>query len=272
MSRRREPREATRTRSRPSEPPRPTAKRRLDLEMARRGLAPSRESAQRMVMAGRVRVDSRPALKSDLKVDEETAIELIGGPPEYASRGGLKLAAALDHFHIDPAGRRALDVGASTGGFTDVLLRRGVAHVIALDVGHGQIAERLRRDPRVSVIDRTNIRLVRPGDLPYAPDLVTIDVSFISLRLVLPAVLELGAPAVEIVALIKPQFEVGKGKVGKGGVVRDERMRQRAVEGIVEFAAGLGLEVKGRIESPIRGAAGNVEYLATMRRLGAAEN
>lgn len=241
-------------------------KRRLDLEILRRGLAPSRESAQRLIMAGRVRVDSRPALKGDLRVDEQSAIELLAGSPEYASRGGLKLAAALDRFGIDPAGRRALDVGASTGGFTDVLLRRGAAHVIALDVGYGQIVERLRRDSRVTVLDRTNIRLVAPGDLPYAPELVTIDVSFISLRIVLPAVLALSAPAVEIVALIKPQFEVGKGKVGKGGVIRDDALRQRAVEGIVEFAAGLGLEILGVIESPILGAAGNREYLAAMRR------
>jgi 23S rRNA (cytidine1920-2'-O)/16S rRNA (cytidine1409-2'-O)-methyltransferase len=248
------------------------AKRRLDLEMARRGLAPSRESAQRMVMAGRVRVDSRPALKSDLRVDERSAIELVGGPPEYASRGGVKLAAALDHFRIDAAGRRALDVGASTGGFTDVLLRRGAEHVVALDVGYGQIVERLRRDSRVTVIDRTNIRLVRPGDLPYAPDLVTIDVSFISLRLVLPVVVELCAPNSEIVALIKPQFEVGKGKVGKGGVVRDDALRRQSVEGILEFAAGIGLETLGAIESPIRGAAGNMEYLAVMRRKNVSED
>ena len=248
------------------------AKRRLDLEIARRGLAPSRESAQRMVMAGRVRVDSRPALKSDLKVDEQSTIELVGGPPEYASRGGLKLTAALDHFRIDPAGRRALDVGASTGGFTDVLLRRGAEHVIALDVGYGQIVERLRRDARVTIVDRTNIRMVRPGDLPYAPELVTIDVSFISLRLVLPVVVELCAPEFEIVALIKPQFEVGKGKVGKGGVVRDDALRRQSVEGILEFAAELGLEVRSPIESPIRGAAGNIEYLAAMRRKNAGKD
>lgn len=229
-------------------------------------MAPSRESAQRMVMAGRVRVDSRPALKSDLKVDERSAIELIGGPPEYASRGGLKLIAALDHFRIDPAGRRALDVGASTGGFTDVLLRRGAEHVIALDVGYGQIVERLRRDARVTVLDRTNIRMVRLGDLPYAPELVTIDVSFISLRLVLPVVIELGAPELEIVAMIKPQFEVGKGKVGKGGVVRDNDLRRQSVEGILKFADEIGLKVSDAIESPVRGAAGNIEHLAIMCR------
>jgi 23S rRNA (cytidine1920-2'-O)/16S rRNA (cytidine1409-2'-O)-methyltransferase len=241
------------------------AKRRLDLEMVGRGLAPSRESAQRMVMAGRVRVNSRPALKPDLKVSEETSIKLVGGESEYASRGGLKLAAALDHFRIDPAGRRALDVGASTGGFTDVLVRRGAEHVLALDVGYGQIVDRLRRHEHVTVIDRTNIRLLKPGALPYAPDLVTIDVSFISLRLVLPVVVELCAPEFEIVALIKPQFEVGKGKVGKGGVVRDDELRNQSVEGILKFAAGMELEAMGVMESPIRGAAGNIEYLTAIR-------
>jgi len=242
------------------------ARRRLDLEMARRGLAPSREGAQRLIMAGRVRVNSQPALKADQSVDERSTIALVGGAPEYASRGGIKLAAALDHFAVDPTGRRAMDVGASTGGFTDVLLRRGAAHVVALDVGYGQIAERLRRDPRVTVLDRTNIRLVQAGSLPYAPDLVVIDVSFISLRLVLPPVLELSAPAVEIVALIKPQFEVGKGKVGKGGVVRDDAERRRAVDEVLEFGAGLRLEVVGAVEASIRGAAGNQEFVAVMRR------
>jgi len=241
-------------------------RRRLDLEMARRGLAPSGEGAQRLIMAGRVRVDSRPALKADQSVDERSDILLVGSDPEYASRGGLKLVAALDHFHLDPAGRRALDVGASTGGFTDVLLRRGAAHVIALDVGYGQIADRLRRDPRVTVLDRTNIRLVEAAQMPYAPEIVTIDVSFISLRLVLPAVLAISAPSVEIVALIKPQFEVGKGKVGKGGVVREQAQRSRAVDEVLEFAAGLGLTVEGAIASPILGAAGNQEFLARMRR------
>lgn len=242
------------------------ARRRLDLEMARRGLAPSREGAQRLIMAGRVRVNSQPALKADLRVDERSTIALVGGPAQYASRGGIKLAAALDHFGLDPAGRRAIDVGASTGGFTDVLLSRGAAHVIALDVGYGQIAERLRRDPRVTVLDRTNIRLLERDALPYAPEIAVIDVSFISLRLVLPPVLELSAPAVDIVALIKPQFEVGKGKVGKGGVVRNDALRRRAVDEVIEFAVGLSLEVAGVIESPIRGAAGNQEFLASMRR------
>ncbi len=215
---------------------------RLDLEMARRGLAESRESAQRLIMAGRVRVNSRPAGKPDLKVDETAEIAVIGSASEYASRGGYKLAAALDQFGMVVSGRDALDVGASTGGFTDVLLRRGVARVIALDVGYGQLADRLRRDPRVTVMDRTNIRHVASASLPYRADLVVIDASFISLKLVLPAVIEIIATPAEIVALVKPQFEVGKGKVGKGGIVRDDNLRGQALDGVVAFAKSIGLE------------------------------
>jgi len=240
-------------------------KQRLDVELARRGLAPSRETAQRLIMAGRVRVNSRPVGKPDLRVDSETPIEVIP-TAEYASRGAYKLIAALDHFAVDVAGRHALDVGASTGGFTDVLLKRGAAQVIALDVGLGQLADRLRRDPRVTVLDRTNIRLASPAALPFCPDLITIDTSFISLRLVLPAVLALAADRAEIIALIKPQFEVGKGKVGKGGVVRDEGLRHEAVAGILDFARGLGLEVVGTVDSPVAGAKGNREVLALLRR------
>ena len=239
---------------------------RLDLEMTRRGLADSREAAQRLIMAGRVRVRSQPASKSDLKVDADTEIVVVGATSAYASRGGYKLAAAIDHFHVEVAGRRALDVGASTGGFTDVLLQRGAASVIALDVGYGQLADKLRRDPRVIVMDRINIRNVTPADLPYAPELIVIDASFISLRLVLPPAIALAAPNAVIVALIKPQFEVGKGKVGKGGIVRDAMLRREAVDGILAFAREAGLEVIGAIESPITGAEGNIEYLALMRR------
>ena len=234
---------------------------RLDLEMTRRGLSESRESAQRLIMAGRVRVNSRPAAKPDLRVDS-TAEIVVGTQPEYASRGGYKLAAALDHFVLGLDGRHALDVGASTGGFTDVLLKRGAAHVVALDVGYGQLAERLRTDPRVTVLDRTNIRYVEVKDLPYRPDLVVIDTSFISLRLVLPAILRLVAAAADVIALVKPQFEVGKGKVGKGGIVRDEALRREALDGILKFASGIGLNIIGVIESPIKGASGNQEFLA----------
>jgi len=238
---------------------------RLDIEMARRGLADSREAAQRLIMAGRVRVNSRPADKADLRVSPDTEIEIVGSDPEYASRGAYKLIGALDRFSIEVAGRHALDVGASTGGFTDVLLKRGAAQVIALDVGYGQLAERLRTDSRVTVMDRTNIRLVRPGDLPYQPDLVTIDTSFISLRIVLPAVVALLAPKADIVALVKPQFEVGKGKVGKGGIVRDEALRREALEGILDFARSAGFEIIGSMDSPIEGAKGNREFLVAMR-------
>jgi 23S rRNA (cytidine1920-2'-O)/16S rRNA (cytidine1409-2'-O)-methyltransferase len=183
---------------------------------------------------------------------------------EYVSRGAYKLLAALDHFRVAVAGRFALDVGASTGGFTDVLLRRGAAHVIALDVGYGQLAERLRTDNRVTVLDRTNIRHVI-GNLPYSPDLVVADASFISLTLVLPAIIRLAADPCDIIVLIKPQFEVGKGNVGRGGIVGDPVQREKAVERVLDAARKLGLEVIGAIESPLQGAAGNHEYLALLR-------
>ena len=238
---------------------------RLDIEMARRGLAESRETARRLIMAGRVRVNSRPADKPDLLVTAASNITVVGSDAQYASRGAYKLIAALDAFGIEVAGRHALDVGASTGGFTDVLLKRGAAHVIALDVGYGQIAERLRTNPRVTVLDRTNVRLVEGRTLPYLPDLVTIDTSFISLRIVIPAVLALVAAKAEIIALVKPQFEVGKGKVGKGGIVRDDALRRAALEGVLSFARQAGLEIVGSMDSPIEGARGNREFLVAMK-------
>jgi len=239
---------------------------RLDSEMARRGLADSREGAQRLIMAGRVRVDSRPAAKPDLRVGPANEITVMPGPREYASRGAYKLLAALDAFKIDPAGRAALDVGASTGGFTDVLLRRGVARLIALDVGYGQLASGLRADPRVAVFDRTNIRLVHAEELPCRPDLIVIDVSFISLRLVLPAVIAIAATPADIIALVKPQFEAGRAQVGKGGVIRIDSVRRAALEKVLAFAGEIGFEVAGSIESPIAGAAGNREFLAWLRK------
>jgi 23S rRNA (cytidine1920-2'-O)/16S rRNA (cytidine1409-2'-O)-methyltransferase len=238
---------------------------RLDTEMARRGLAASREKAQRLIMAGRVRVNSRPASKPDLRVDITTPIAVVGADAEYVSRGAYKLLAALDHFAVDAAGRLALDVGASTGGFTDVLLQRGAAHVIALDVGYGQLAERLRTDNRVTVLDRTNIRYVARINLPYSPDLVAVDTSFISLTLVLPVIIKLVAAIADIIVLIKPQFEVGKGNVGRGGIVRDQTQRQRAVKHVLNTARQLRLDVAGAIESPIQGASGNHEFLALLR-------
>jgi 23S rRNA (cytidine1920-2'-O)/16S rRNA (cytidine1409-2'-O)-methyltransferase len=243
-------------------------KSRLDAEMARRGIAPTAEAARRMIMAGVVRVNSRPAGKPDARVDSDTPIAIVRGDRVWASRGALKLIAALAHFEIDVTGARAIDVGASTGGFTDVLLARGAASVIAIDVGYGQLAEKLRTDRRVTVMDRTNIRTVKPSDLPCVPNLAVIDTSFISLRTVLPAVVSLCAPNSEIVALIKPQFEVRRSLIGKGGVVSDDAARAAAVESILEFSRGLALEVRGVIESPIKGAAGNVEYLTAMKIAG----
>jgi len=240
-------------------------KQRLDNEITRRGLASSRENAQRLIMAGKIRVNSRPAAKPDLKVDAHANIEVVDHPREYVSRGAYKLIAALDHFGLDVTGRRALDVGASTGGFTDVLLQRGVTHVIALDVGYGQLAERLRTDPRVTVVDRTNIRLIQDGQLPYRADLAVVDTSFISLKLVLPPLVRIVARGADLVALIKPQFEVGKGKVGKGGIVRDRELHQEAIEGVLDAARAIGLEVTGVTESPITGASGNHEFLAHLR-------
>jgi 23S rRNA (cytidine1920-2'-O)/16S rRNA (cytidine1409-2'-O)-methyltransferase len=243
---------------------------RLDVEIVRRGLAHSREQARRLVLAGRVRVDSRPAAKPDLAVDPTSRIEVFQTADAYASRAAYKLLAALEHFAIDPTGRLALDIGASSGGFTDVLLRRGAASVIALDVGYGQLAMHLRRNPRVVVRERINIRYVGPADLPFVPDLVTIDVSFISLTLVLPAVLRLMGRPGEIIALIKPQFEVGKGKVGKGGVVREPELRIEARDSVLSFARTVGLQVVGAIDSPLAGAKGNREFLTLMRRAGEA--
>ncbi|HLH78153.1 MAG TPA: TlyA family RNA methyltransferase [Candidatus Binataceae bacterium] len=239
---------------------------RLDVELARRGLASSRRSAQLLIMAGLVRVNSRPASKPDLNVTENALIEVLSGRDPYASRGAHKLQAALDRFPITVAGRLALDVGASTGGFTDLLLSRGARQVIALDVGYGQLAMRLRTDPRVIVMERCNVRFLTPQALPFAPELITIDASFISLRLVLPAIAAVAASHADIVPLIKPQFEVGKGQIGKGGVVRDIKLHQAAVEAVLQHARELGFATLGTVASPLKGPAGNQEYLAWLRK------
>ena len=237
-------------------------RRRLDQALVERGLVASRERAQAMVRAGLVRVAGVTIGEPDQMVTADQAIELTGAST-YVSRGGEKLAAALDAFAIDPRGRTAVDVGASTGGFTDVLLQRGAAGVIAVDVGYGQLAWNLRQDPRVTVLERVNIRYLNA--LPVPADLAVIDVSFISLRLVLPKVRELLSPQGEVVALVKPQFEVGKGAVGKGGVVRDPEQHREAVRGIGEFAGEIGYIVAGEIPSPIVGAKGNREFLLYLK-------
>jgi len=240
-------------------------RRRLDQALVERGLVASRERAQAMVRAGLVRVAGVTMGEPDQIVSAEQAIE-VAGTTTYVSRGGEKLVAALDAFTIDPSGRTALDVGASTGGFTDVLLQRGASRVIAVDVGYGQLAWSLRQDPRVTVMERVNIRHLE--QLPLPADLAVIDVSFISLRLVLPRVAELLSPPGEVVALVKPQFEVGKGAVGKGGVVRDPDQHRAVVSGLRQFAAEIGYTVAGEIPSPILGAKGNREFLLYLKHHG----
>jgi 23S rRNA (cytidine1920-2'-O)/16S rRNA (cytidine1409-2'-O)-methyltransferase len=242
-----------------------TERRRLDQALVERGMVASHERAQAMVRAGLVRLDGETTMRPDQMIDRDQPIE-IAGSTAYVSRGGEKLRAALDAFRINVAGRVCLDVGASTGGFTDVLLQHGAARVIAVDVGYGQLAWPLRQDPRVIVLERTNIRNL--AALPQPADLAVIDVSFISLRLVLPRVRELLTPAAEVIALVKPQFEVGKGKVGKGGVVRDPAEHERIVSELSHFAKEIGYEVAGEIESPLRGAKGNREFLLYLRLHG----
>jgi 23S rRNA (cytidine1920-2'-O)/16S rRNA (cytidine1409-2'-O)-methyltransferase len=242
---------------------------RLDAELVRRGLARSREQAADLIAAGCVAVSGQTAGKAATQVGQDAAITLreIGGGPQYASRGGRKLAGALSAFaEIAVDGRRCLDAGASTGGFTDVLLRAGAAHVVAVDVGYGQLAWPLRSDPRVTVLDRTNMRALLPEQVAPAPSLVTADLSFISLTLVLPALAACAAADADFVVLVKPQFEVGKGRVGAGGVVRDPALREEAVARVAGAALGIGLGVRGVTASPLPGPSGNVEYFLWLRR------
>lgn len=236
-----------------------TAKERLDRVLVESSLARSREEAQRYILAGAVLVDDEPVTKAGTLVRRDSRLRLRASS-RYVSRGGEKLEAALGHFGIDPSGRAALDVGASTGGFTDCLLKHGAARVHAVDVGYGQLDWRLRQDPRVVVLERTNVRLLEPGALGERPDLAVVDVSFISLRLVLPRVCRLLADRFEVVALVKPQFEVGKGKVGKGGVVRSEEEHRRVVGEVADAAAALGLRSAPAFPSPLLGPRGNREF------------
>jgi 23S rRNA (cytidine1920-2'-O)/16S rRNA (cytidine1409-2'-O)-methyltransferase len=242
---------------------------RLDLVLVERGLAASRERARALILAGQVRVDGIPVTKAGAAVRPEAVVEIATPDHPYVSRGGLKLAAALVAFHIDPNGRIALDIGASTGGFTDVLLQRGASRVVALDVGFGQLDWKLRSDPRVVVIERVNARALRPEHLPDAMkrfDIITIDVSFISLRHILPVVPPLMNPDADVVALVKPQFEAGRNEVGKGGIVRDPSVHERVVEEVTSAADALGLVRRGAIPSPIEGMEGNREFLLHLRR------
>ncbi|CAN5350777.1 TlyA family rRNA (cytidine-2'-O)-methyltransferase [soil metagenome] len=228
-----------------------TVKKRLDILLVERGLAESRTQARALVLAGRVPGHEKPGMQVDERADLE-----VTSPPPYVSRGGEKLANALDAFGVDPSGRDALDVGASTGGFTDVLLQRGAARVAAVDVGYGQLHEHLRADSRVTVLERVNARQLR--ELPFAPGLVVCDVSFISIRLALPPALELAQPGWEAVVLVKPQFEAGRAEV-KGGVVRDAAVRGRVVREIAKAALAWGGEAVGAVDSGVPGPKGNRE-------------
>jgi 23S rRNA (cytidine1920-2'-O)/16S rRNA (cytidine1409-2'-O)-methyltransferase len=242
---------------------------RLDTELVRRGLARSREQAADLIAAGRVAVGGQMAAKAATQVGQDAAITVAeaAAAPEYASRAGRKLEGALAVFAgLSVAGRRCLDAGASTGGFTDVLLRAGAAHVIAVDVGYGQLAWALRTDPRVTVLDRVNVRQLTPEQVAPAPGLVTADLSFISLSLVLPALAACAAPDADFVLLVKPQFEVGKGNVGARGVVRDPAKRAAAVTSVAAAAFELGLGVQEITASPLPGPSGNVEYFLWLRR------
>jgi 23S rRNA (cytidine1920-2'-O)/16S rRNA (cytidine1409-2'-O)-methyltransferase len=233
---------------------------RLDVALVARGLVDTRGRAQGLVMAGQVRVDGQVVTKAGTRVADDAAIE-VAAPPPYVSRAGGKLATALDTFGWDVTGARALDLGASTGGFTDCLLQRGAAAVIAVDVGYGQLHDRLRTDPRVTVLERTNARDLAAVDLPYRPDLVVADVSFISLTLVLAPALALAASPWRALVLVKPQFEAGREQVAKGGVVRDPAVRAASIERVARYACDLGGVPIGAVDSGHPGPAGNHEYV-----------
>ncbi len=236
-------------------------RRRLDAELVRRGLAGSRTEAQEAVRAGHVTVRGAPATKSTTLVGTDEALVVEGPARPFVSRGGEKLAAALDAFAIDPTGRECLDAGASTGGFTDCLLQRGARHVVALDVGYGQLAWEIRTDPRVTVMDKTNVRELSPDALPYRPALVTADLSFISLRSVVDALLDVSGSLADLVLLIKPQFEAGRKQVEHGGVVRDPAVWRRTIVEVSDAIRTAGGATVGVIVSPVKGPAGNVEFL-----------
>ena len=240
-------------------------KQRLDIALAERGLVETRAKARALILAGDVLVNGQVETKAGAPVADSDVISLRATLP-YASRGGLKLAHALDSFNVDPSGRVCLDAGASTGGFTDVLLQRGAQRVYAVDVGYGQLDWRLRSDTRVVVMERTNIRYLE--SLPEQPDLCVVDVSFISLRLVLPVLYLLTSAAADGVALVKPQFEAGRGQVGKGGVVRDPAIHRQVLLDVAAAATEIGWRTAGVVRSPITGPAGNVEFLLHLRKTG----
>jgi len=240
-------------------------KSRLDLALVSRGLAPTREKAQALILAGLVEVEGRRVEKAGTAVKADAEIRVLGPPHPYVSRGGVKLAAALDYFGIAPEGRVCLDVGASTGGFTDCLLQRGASRVYAIDVGRGQLDQRLAADPRVVAKEKVNARNLSRDHVPEPVSLAVMDLSFISARLVLPRVAPLLSPGGFLIVLVKPQFEAGRREVPRGGVVRSEETRRRVVAEIEEAGRALGLGVAGVLPSPILGARGNQEFLLAFR-------
>jgi len=242
-------------------------KTRLDAELVRRGLARSREAATDLIAAGNVLVGGMPASKSATQVDAQTSITLKDENAEFVSRGGHKLAGALDKFsQLLVSGKTALDAGASTGGFTDVLLKRGVSKVVAVDVGYGQLAWELQKDERVKILDRVNVRNLTPAQVGDEIDLVVADLSFISLKLVLPALISVAKEGADFLIMVKPQFEVGKEKLGAGGVVRDVHLRKEAVLEVANAAFALTLGTLGVVASPLPGPSGNVEYFLWLRK------
>jgi 23S rRNA (cytidine1920-2'-O)/16S rRNA (cytidine1409-2'-O)-methyltransferase len=238
---------------------------RLDVALVDSGLAPSRERARGLILAGRVAVDGQVIAKAGAQVTVDSLLAIAQPDHPYVGRGGVKLAGALDTFAIDPTGRRALDIGASTGGFTDVLLQRGAASVVALDVGHGQLAWRLRNDPRVLVREGVNARALTSDDVPQAVDLVTIDVAFISLRYIFPALPPFLSGQADVVALVKPQFEAGREEVGKRGLVTDPLVHDAVIARVTEAAETNGLRRLAMTPSPITGATGNQEFFLHLR-------
>jgi len=238
---------------------------RLDHLLVMQSLAQSRDAAVRMILAGEVKVNSTVVDKPAKAIPVDAIIEILQKSTRFVSRGGDKLAAALETFSIDPQGVICLDVGCSTGGFTDCLLQRGATRVYAVDVGYGQFDWRLRQDPRVVLIERTNIRYIDRSSIPESVDLVVIDVSFISLTKVLPPIIQFLSPGAVVIALVKPQFEVGKGQVGRGGIVREETLRQDVLQRIVRFATETGLQTMRTLDCPIKGKKGNHEILANFR-------
>ncbi len=241
---------------------------RLDIYLAEQGLAVSRSEAKSLILAGAVSVNGSVVKKPATDISEDAEINVDRSSKKYVSRGGLKLEVALDAFGVDPTGKLALDVGASSGGFTDCLLQRGAAHVVAVDSGCGQMVESLRCDSRVTVIENFNARNMCSKDIEYTPELAVMDVSFISARLIIPAVYGVLAAEGEFICLIKPQFEVGRQGIGKGGIVRDERLRAGAVRDVCDAARQIGFRVLGTITSPVEGGDGNIEFLAHFRKAG----